>query len=296
MDDLLEGALIEVLLVVLHPASFFWAPGLVLSIVAALVWFRVSERVPLSDLARRLLPRDPRYGRELPVDVALAITNSVLSMAVNLVLSAIIVFPVTGALAALAGVPGEGQALSTAGLLAVAFAAWAVGDYALYWIHRVFHEVPVLWRLHAVHHQPEVLTPVTAYRFHPLDQLASVLANGLAIGSVLAVCAVVTGQQTPGYQVFGVNIFYWTWKTLLAPLRHTHVPLPYPRGLSHVLMSPVMHQVHHSSDPAHRDRNYATGLSLWDWIHGTLVIPDSKPSLSFGLTRTGAEAPSVAVS
>lgn len=286
--DLVESLLGRVLDLVVHPASAFWAPGLLLSLLAAVAWYGLAERVPLRALVRRVLPRDPRYRRELPADLGLTLFNHALSFLLQPVFGTLIAVQIAGTVTVLAGGASTPEPLSPGPLAAVAFVAWIAGDYALYWAHRIFHEVPALWRLHAVHHRPEVLTPFTAYRFHPLDHVASLLANSLAVGGALAVCALLTGHPAVGLQVFGINVFHWTWRTLLSPLRHSHVPLPYPRLLSYVLVSPVMHQVHHSSDPRHVDRNYGTALSVWDWLHGTLVIPDPERPLAFGLTRTEA--------
>jgi hypothetical protein len=59
--------------------------------------------------------------------------------------------------------------------------------------------------------------------------------------------------------------------------------LSYGRILEHVLISPSQHQVHHSVDPKHLDKNFGEIFAIWDWIFGTLYIPTSNEELVFGI-------------
>jgi sterol desaturase/sphingolipid hydroxylase (fatty acid hydroxylase superfamily) len=185
--------------------------------------------------------------------------------------------PLTGAPPAAAPPPGWGL------LVLAALAEWGCGDFMLYWTHRLFHRVPLLWRAHRLHHAPAVLTPLTGFRFWPQEHLVHISGNLLGQGFGLGVVAALAGARVPAMDLLGVNLFTLAWGTVFAHLRHSHVPLPYPRWLSFVLVSPHMHQVHHSEEVRHHDRNFGTALALWDWVFGTLYIPAREERFRFGL-------------
>ena len=90
--------------------------------------------------------------------------------------------------------------------------------------------------------------------------------------------------------LLGVNVLSLAWNLGFAHLRHSHVALPFPRWLSYILVSPHMHQALHSADAAQHDKNFATVFALWDWMFGTLYIPDPKERFRFGLEAPAAEA------
>ena len=86
-----------------------------------------------------------------------------------------------------------------------------------------------------------------------------------------------------------MNAFSLVWNLAFAHLRHSHVAMPFPRWLSYVLVSPHMHQVHHSVEERHHDRNFATVFALWDWAFGTLYLPDPRERFRFGLEAPAPE-------
>jgi sterol desaturase/sphingolipid hydroxylase (fatty acid hydroxylase superfamily) len=70
---------------------------------------------------------------------------------------------------------------------------------------------------------------------------------------------------------------------LLANFRHSQIWIPFPRWLSFVFSSPAMHQIHHSAEERHWDKNYAIVISLWDWMLGTLYIPRERERFALGV-------------
>jgi sterol desaturase/sphingolipid hydroxylase (fatty acid hydroxylase superfamily) len=142
-----------------------------------------------------------------------------------------------------------------------AWAAVALGvlllDLAIYCQHVLFHAVPALARLHAVHHADPDFDLTTGIRFHPVEMLLSAL---IKFGAVLAL----------GAPVLAVLVF----EVLLnatAMFNHANVRLPaglepWVRG---VLVTPDMHRIHHSVLQAERDSNYGFCLSVWDRLLGT---------------------------
>ena len=137
-------------------------------------------------------------------------------------------------------------------------------DYTLYIWHIATHHVPLLWRFHLVHHVDLDLDASTALRFHSGELALSVpwrLAQIAAIG------------VPPG------ALLLWQSLTLASILFHhsnTALPAPVERIVGWLLVTPRMHAIHHSTDRAQRDRNFSSGLALWDRLHGTLRL-DAQP-------------------
>jgi sterol desaturase/sphingolipid hydroxylase (fatty acid hydroxylase superfamily) len=276
------------------PHSPFWWP----SLLAALVGFGIVATLTGAGwrAARaEALPRATRrFWRQMPVDLGFMVVNSAIPF-----LAAPLLFLVSamGATAGyllmvpLVGAPEPGTRIDTLAASALAaLVAFAAGDFALYWTHRLFHRVALLWRAHRLHHAPEFLTPITAFRFWPQEQVVHITANVFMSGLGLGLFATMLGAAVGPLTLLGVNAFSLVWNLAFAHLRHSHVALWFPRWLSHVLVSPHMHQVHHSVEPRHHDRNYATVFALWDWMFGTLYIPDAKERFAFGLGDAGTVA------
>ncbi|MEZ5681533.1 MAG: sterol desaturase family protein [Erythrobacter sp.] len=130
-------------------------------------------------------------------------------------------------------------------------------DLALYVQHWATHRVPLLWRLHMVHHSDPQFDVTTAARFHPFEIIASMLFK---MGVVIAL----------GLPVLGVFLFEAVFN--LATL-FTHANFALPRGVEGIvramLVTPDMHRIHHSSLRRETDSNYGTLLSAWDRLFGT---------------------------
>lgn len=169
---------------------------------------------------------------------------------------------------------------------------WSVGltiatllavDLALYIGHYLQHKVPVLWEFHKVHHSAEVLTPITAFRVHPVDDLLTLSLTALFTGVVQGFFHVVVGTGIAAIDVLGVNVLLFAWYIFGFHLRHSHVWLAYPAWLSHIVVSPAQHQIHHSKAPRHFDRNMGFIFAFWDAIGGTLYVPKTRETLTYGL-------------
>ena len=158
------------------------------------------------------------------------------------------------------------------------------GDFAYYCYHYLAHRSSFFWEFHKVHHSADVLTPMTVYRSHPLDLLSSMSVATVMLGFTTGIWIYLFGNQVSHLSIYGVNweifLFYLTG----ANLRHSHIWLNYPYKVSHVLMSPAQHHIHHSVEPKHYDKNFGYILSFWDWIFGTLYVPKGYEKLDFGLS------------
>jgi sterol desaturase/sphingolipid hydroxylase (fatty acid hydroxylase superfamily) len=155
-------------------------------------------------------------------------------------------------------------------------------DFALWLQHYVFHRVPVLWEFHKVHHSAEVMTPFTAGRMHPVDEFAGYAFSGVAIGLTYGVLERCFGS-TLEIQLFQVNIVLIAFFTLGFHLRHSHVWMPYTGVWGRIFVSPAHHQLHHSIEREHWDRNMGFIFAFWDDLFGTLVTPKAEQKVRFGV-------------
>jgi len=169
--------------------------------------------------------------------------------------------------------------------LTVAALAFVMADFCLYWSHRLFHAVRPLWALHVLHHRPPVLTPITAFRFWPPEVACHLLAFNLGEGIAFGIGALFFGVHVTPVKYAGVNVFLIAWYLAFSHLRHSHFALYFPAWLSRILVSPHMHQAHHSTDPSQHNRNFGTALAIWDWLFRTLYVPHKNERFRFGVSE-----------
>jgi iron(III) transport system substrate-binding protein len=156
-------------------------------------------------------------------------------------------------------------------------------DAARYLVHRALHRVPLLWCFHRVHHTAETLTPLTVYRTHPVEAvifaLRSVLVQAIAVAGFLYFF----GGRAELVTILGANVFLFLFNVAGSNLRHSHVWISYGRIIERLLISPAQHQIHHSLDRRHHDRNFGAVLAIWDWIGGSLCLAERGRAFSFGV-------------
>ncbi len=130
-------------------------------------------------------------------------------------------------------------------------------DLAIWLQHLMFHAVPLLWRLHRVHHADLDFDVTTGARFHPIEILLSVL---IKLAVILAL-----GPPAAAVLVFEV--------LLNATSMFNHGNVRMPVGLDRVLrwlvVTPDMHRVHHSVEPRETNSNFGFNLPWWDRLFGT---------------------------
>ena len=158
-----------------------------------------------------------------------------------------------------------------------------VSDFTRYWLHRFLHTIPILWEFHKVHHSAKVLTPITFYRVHPVENFLFGLRYSLSIGFVTGIFIYFFGAMIDIYTVVGVNVFLFVFSIFGANLRHSHVPFSYFAFVEKWLMSPKQHQIHHSRK--HFDKNYGGFVSIWDRMFGSLQLSNEVKVMKFGLRK-----------
>ena len=158
-----------------------------------------------------------------------------------------------------------------------------IGDFTSFIVHYAMHKVSFFWEFHKIHHSATVLNPVTQYRIHPIELIVNNVRSILVFGLVTGVFDYLSANEVHKMMFLGANVFSFLFFFWGANLRHSHIPLKYFNFLEYFLISPFQHQVHHSDNPQHFDKNMGSKLAIWDWAFGTLVRSKSVESLKFGL-------------
>ena len=147
------------------------------------------------------------------------------------------------------------------------FTLFVVSDFTRYWLHRLEHSLAFLWKIHKIHHSAEVLTPITFYRVHPIENILFGLRYALSAGLVTGVFLYLFGIGLHVVQIMGANIFVFMFGLIGSNLRHSHVPLSYGRVLEMFFISPSAHQIHHSVKGV--ESNFGGYLAIWDTLFNT---------------------------
>ena len=233
-----------------------WLSGLLVGgAFCALVW--LERRYPLR---RSVEPKLRRNGRNLAVA---ALSAAAIRLAEK---------PVTRPLTALVERRRWGmlKRLPLPRWLEVPLAV-ALLDYTLYLWHVLVHRVPCLWRFHQPHHVDLDLDASTALRFHFAEMLASVPWRAAQV--------VVLGVSPLALSV-------WQTATLVEILfHHSNVELPVEveRWLCRLIVTPRLHGIHHSIVPEETGSNWSSGLTVWDWLHGTLRLDVPQDAITIGV-------------
>lgn len=168
-------------------------------------------------------------------------------------------------------------------LIGAVFGLFLLSDFMFYVSHYLFHKIPMLWAFHVVHHSAEVLTPITARRFHPMEILVGAVMQAPVAGATSFLYQALSAHDRQITLIFGVSIFVFVFALSGRHLRHSHIWLSYGPVVSWLLISPAQHQIHHSVDPRHRDKNFGERFALWDALFGTLYVPAKREILQVGL-------------
>jgi sterol desaturase/sphingolipid hydroxylase (fatty acid hydroxylase superfamily) len=146
-------------------------------------------------------------------------------------------------------------------------------DLAIYAQHVVFHKVPMLWRLHRMHHADTEFDVTTGIRFHPIEIILSLL---IKIALILTL-----GIPAAAVIVFEVVL------NASSMFNHANLRLPLwlDRALRAVIVTPDMHRVHHSWYWRETDSNYGFCLSVWDRLFRTYTPQprDGHDGMTIGL-------------
>jgi sterol desaturase/sphingolipid hydroxylase (fatty acid hydroxylase superfamily) len=146
-----------------------------------------------------------------------------------------------------------------------------------YWLdHFLSHKIAFLWEFHKVHHSATVLTPFVNYRVHPVDTIVYMNILSIIVGTVTGLIRFIAGDEFALAATGASGILYAIYMALWGHLQHSQFWLSATGLVGRIVLSPAHHQIHHSSDPVHFDKNFGASLALWDWLFGTLHIPQKQ--------------------
>ncbi len=164
-------------------------------------------------------------------------------------------------------------------------------DFTNFLAHYLEHKVPWIWYFHMTHHRATVLNPITKSRTHPIAYIIGFVNIAiLQIPGLLMLSTAFNISRSSETKLTILMITYFIF-SFIQHVRHTHIRINYGRYLSYILTSPHMHQVHHSRNPIHFDKNFAVIFSVWDVIFGSLYIPARKERYKFGLNDYSGRMP-----
>ena len=149
--------------------------------------------------------------------------------------------------------------------------AVALMDYTLYLWHVLMHRSPPLWRLHLPHHADLDLDVSTALRFHFSELVVSIAWRA---GQVALI-----GVSSSAYSAWQKLLMF----SILFHHSNVELPIELERWLSRIIVTPRLHGIHHSIIRDETDSNWSSGLTLWDWLHGTLKLNVPQQAIIIGV-------------
>jgi len=162
---------------------------------------------------------------------------------------------------------------------------FVLDDFARFYLHKLMHEIPWLWQFHKTHHSATSLTPLTVMRTHPIEGLIFALRSAVVQGVSIAVFIFFFADKVDLYTVLNVNVLVFAFNVAGSNLRHSHIAIGYWRWLENIVISPAQHQIHHSVQPRHFNKNYGAIIALWDKCSKTHCYSQTDSELKFGLNK-----------
>lgn len=224
---------------------------------AAVVLFIVEKRRPL---------RRPTQGE--PLRTARNLVMGAASMAVVALLQSPLVKPLSQRVAERRLGLAQQLPLSAGIRDALAF---LLLDYTIYVWHVLTHESPFLWRFHVVHHTDMDLDTTTALRFHAVDMALSIPWRAAQV----RVCG-----ASPRALLLWQGFFF---ASVMFHHSNLRLPLRFEQVLMRFLTTPRMHGIHHSVMREETASNWSSGISWWDWLHGTIRCDVPQDAITIGV-------------
>jgi sterol desaturase/sphingolipid hydroxylase (fatty acid hydroxylase superfamily) len=243
---------------------FLMSQLLLIPFVALEQWRPAGPRPRVGDYALNVLIAFTTLALTLPVGMAAGIGGALARTALHL-------RPLGFSLHALGSIPAVGGVVEIA---AVVVASLFLHDLWFYWAHRLEHATPFLWEFHKLHHSDERMNATTWARDHFLQVVWRQVFPTFTVGLVLDLDVRKAGAA---------GLYVGLVTSLLSMFYHSGVRLRAP-WLDRIVVTPQVHRLHHSVDPAHHNRNFADFLPIFDIVFGTYRQPgpDEFPSTGLG--------------
>ena len=156
-------------------------------------------------------------------------------------------------------------------LIAQLFLMLLIAEFGRYWIHFAAHKVPLLWRLHAVHHSPNRLYFLNAGRFHPIEKILFQL------------------PEVVPFILLGANIetisLYFVFNSVHGLFQHSNIKVRLG-PLNYIFSMTELHRWHHSKRIEESDRNFGNNLIVWDIVFGSFYKPKDQEVGDIGLINS----------
>ena len=159
-----------------------------------------------------------------------------------------------------------------------------VQDFMTFYLHYLMHKLRPMWEIHKTHHSVEFLVPLSNRRFHPIQQVFDNGGNMAAMGLIIGASSYAFSLPITDNSIIGLDAYFILNLLSFHHLRHSHVYLSYG-WLERYLMSPAQHQLHHSCESEHWDKNFGLFLSCWDRLWGTIVYSRQDDEFRLGLPQ-----------
>lgn len=305
MTDWLNHTIINAVVGALQPvldffvdgsSRFYWLYCLTGIGIAAYGWRKHSQERRFQDA---LVDKDMWLSPSALNDYVIVVLTPVLRLTV---LSALMIHwePVSAWVVSslhsvgVSGTATDGTAIALG--VALTLTLFVVDDLLKWFAHYTFHAIPELWEFHKVHHSAEHLNFVTADRHHPVEVIATAALTTIAYGLVNGLFIGLFGDKLTVSTIMGANIFLFVFNVGGGALRHSPFYISFGPTLEKWIISPAMHQIHHSDKFEHFDRNFGGSLAVWDRMAGSLHLAGDKSTIErFGIGEETREFRSLGV-
>lgn len=276
-------------------SPLFWPFLLTLLPLTVYAWRRDGKRNGKLALTWRaylayLFPRGLRRSRSVRLDLKFFVLGPMIMSVIGyqiIVATSSIPAYVSDGLAYLLGERSIAQVTLVDRISLTALSYLAI-DFGFYLVHYLEHRIPILWKYHKVHHSATVLNPLTDFRSHPIQLALTLAVTSVFSSVVVGIFLYVNGTHVSEVNYLGVNIFNMLLFGFATALRHSHVWVSFG-PLSYLVISPAMHQIHHSCEDRHFNKNFSGNLAIWDWMFGTIYVPKARERFRVGIGREGRQ-------
>ncbi|MEQ8665890.1 MAG: extracellular solute-binding protein [Rhodospirillales bacterium] len=290
MDGLIAGYIDNVIGPLTDPTKRIFLGYLTSALLIALGVQFFVRRQGFAEAWRGLFSRQTWWSRSARADYTILLINQVLMMGIvprlisTLALATILFEGLHRVFDGRVLLWPEASPFVVSALFTVTL--FLLDDFSRYAVHRALHRWPVLWSFHKVHHSAESLTPFTVFRTHPVEGVIFALRSTAVQALAVAVFMYFFGNRFELLTALGANVFLFAFNLAGSNLRHSPVWISYGARIETWLMSPAQHQIHHSVEPRHFDRNFGVVLSVWDRLGGTLCLAGrDETGVTFGIGR-----------
>mgnify|MGYP006158385607 FL=1 len=260
------------------------------AIVVALFWaFSVKKSPTWQDTISTLFSRQIWFSKSSFIDLKMVLINRAIMiilaplMLSKIALTTAIFFTLSDYFSNIHGLlSGTPQWLAPVTYTIFLF---IFDDLSRFITHRMLHKIPILWEIHKAHHSAEFLTPFTVFRTHPIEGIIFSIRSIIVQSVSVSLFIFLFGDKIDLISIYGVNFLIFIFNITGANLRHSHINISYGGFFEKIFISPLQHQIHHSTDPSHFNKNFGVALAIWDFIGNSLMLSNKNVdnNLKFGL-------------